>query len=163
MLVPDAALPLFFLVGGGIVHRVTTVPAVVPAVTVVNHYHHMNHGGRRRAARCCFWPLRRFSTPLISGPPQQMKRAFRERPGCLDPLLSLPARCEQLLPVVVSVIHSTSMQATFGPRRPPLQEVSCESSQILLFFCSTSHQLATFGENIFVTYLVYLNIYTKIS
>lgn len=77
----------------------------------------MSHRGRetgRVAFSAIFgpwhWPHMRLfplslplSAPLISGPPQQMKRTLWERPQSLDPLLCLLLWCEQP-PVLVCVI-----------------------------------------------------------
>lgn len=97
---------------------------VVPATMVANRLSlitalPMSHRGReteREAFSAIFGPWHRphkrlsprclpLSVPLISGPPQQMKRALWGGPHSLDPLLCLLAWCEQL-PVLVCVIHT---------------------------------------------------------
>lgn len=80
--------------------------------------------------------------PLISGPPQQMKRALRGGPQSLDPLLSLLAWCEQL-PVLVCVIHTNIHTRSVWVLKASLgrSSVSYELWQTLL--CFLSHCFST--------------------
>lgn len=133
---------------------------VVPATMVVNRLllittlqmSHRRSETEREAFSAIFGPCHRphkrlsplclpFSVPLISGPPQQMKKALWGGPPSLDPLLYLLAWCEQL-PVLVSVIHTNIHTHSVWFWRPLGRfSVSYELWQTLL--CSLSHYFST--------------------